>query len=108
MRRLFAACLVACLVACVAVGVPATGTAQMIRGTVLTADGSTPVAGAVVILRDSIGARPVPGGAPSPVGCYLAPSEPLSKFDPPRLTFRVNTGTPPVAETQTNDNEITL
>ena len=52
MRRLFAAC----LVAYVGVGVPATGTAQMIRGTVLTADGSTPVAGAVVILRDSIGA----------------------------------------------------
>lgn len=58
--------------------------------------------------RDSIGARPVPGGAPSPVGCYLAPSESLGKFDPPRLVFRVNTGTPAAAETQANDNEITL
>ena len=58
--------------------------------------------------RDAIGGRPISGGAPSPAGCYLAPSEPLGKFDPPRLIFRVNTGAPAAAETQTNDNEITL
>ncbi len=58
--------------------------------------------------RDAIGARPISGGAPSPAGCYLAPSEPLGKFDPQRLIFRVNTSAPAAAETQTNDNEITL
>ena len=60
-----------------------------------------------VAARTRMGVPPAPGQTP-PAGCYLAPSEPLSKFDPPRLTFRVNTGTPPAAETQTNDNEISL
>lgn len=58
--------------------------------------------------RDALGARPVQGGAPSPVGCYLATGEPLSRFDPPSLKFRVNTATPPAAETNANDNEINL
>ena len=60
-----------------------------------------------VAVRARMGVPPAPGQTP-PAGCYLALSEPLSKFDPPRLTFRVNTGTPPAAETQTNDNEISL
>ncbi len=60
-----------------------------------------------VAARVRMGLPPAPGQTP-PAGCYLAPGEPLTRFDPPRLTFRVNTGTPPAAETQTNDNEITL
>lgn len=60
-----------------------------------------------VAARARMGVPPAPGQT-SPAGCYLAPGEPLTRFDPPRLTFRVNTGTPPAAETQTNDNEISL
>lgn len=60
--------------------------------------------------RRAMGASSIGGNAapPPPGGCYLAPTEPLSRFDPPRLTIRVNTGTPPLAETSANDNEITL
>jgi hypothetical protein len=58
--------------------------------------------------RAALGAPPVQGGAPSPIGCYLAATEPITRFDPPRLTFRVNTATPSAAESNSNDNEITL
>lgn len=60
--------------------------------------------------RRAMGAPAIGGNAAPlpPVGCYLAPGEPLTRFDPPRLTFRVNTGTPPLPETISNDNEITL
>lgn len=58
------------------------------------------------VAKARMGQPPTTGQTPG--GCYLAPSEPLSKFDPRTITIRVNTGTPPAAETQTNDNEITL
>ena len=60
--------------------------------------------------RRAMGASAIGGNAapPPPAGCYLAPGEPLGRFDPSRLTFRVNTGTPPLPETISNDNEITL
>ncbi len=65
-----------------------------------------------VIKAQSVGVKARMGLPPTsgqtPAGCYLAPSEPLTKFDPRTITIRVNTGTPPAVETQTNDNEITL
>lgn len=60
--------------------------------------------------RRAMGASAIGGNAapPPPAGCYLAPSEPLSRFDPPRLIFRVNTGTPPLSERNANDNDLAL
>jgi hypothetical protein len=43
--------------ACIAAGAPGMISAQTVRGTVLTADGLAPVAGAVVVLRDSTGGQ---------------------------------------------------
>lgn len=44
------------------------------------------------------------GTGPAAAGCYLAATEPLAKLDPAVVTVRVNTGNPPLAESNSSDN----